>query len=126
MIGDAAMLSTLFVNLLDNALKYSPADKPVNFELCREGDRAITSIVDQGIGIPPEELEHIGQRFFRASNASSHSGTGLGLHTAMRLVELHEGEMRIDSSQGQGTTILVSLPLSTYEVNTNQPSLVKA
>ncbi len=126
MIGDAAMLSTLFVNLLDNALKYSPADKPVNFELRREGDRAITSIADQGIGIPPEELEHIGQRFFRASNASSHSGTGLGLHTAMRLVELHEGEMRIDSSQGQGTTILVSLPLSTYEVNTNQPSLVKA
>lgn len=111
MIGDTAMISTLFVNLLDNALKYSPTDKPVEFALWREGDRAVATIADQGIGIPVAERERIGQRFFRASNTSGHSGTGLGLHTAMRIVELHDGTMRIDSSDGKGTTIQVNLPL---------------
>ncbi|MCH2394075.1 sensor histidine kinase [Oceanibaculum sp.] len=115
MIGDTAMISTLFVNLLDNALKYSPADKPVQFALRREGDRAVATIADQGIGIPAAEREHIGQRFFRASNTSGRGGTGLGLHTAMRIVELHDGTMRIDSKDGQGTMIEVSLPIAQPE-----------
>ena len=122
MIGDAAMISTLFVNLLDNALKYSPADRPVDFELRREGDRAVARIMDRGIGIPPDEIDRIGQRFFRASNTSGRSGTGLGLHTAMRLIELHGGELRIESGDGQGTTIRVKLPLAVQEADTNQPS----
>ncbi|MFN3461536.1 MAG: sensor histidine kinase [Oceanibaculum sp.] len=122
MIGDAAMISTLFVNLLDNALKYSPADRPVDFELRREGDRAMATILDRGIGIPPDEIDRIGQRFFRASNTSGRSGTGLGLHTAMRLIELHGGELRIESGDGQGTTIRVKLPLAVQEADTDQPS----
>lgn len=122
MIGDAAMISTLFVNLLDNALKYSPADKPVDFELWHEGGRAWARITDRGIGIPREEIDSVGQRFFRASNASGHSGTGLGLHTATRLVELHDGDLRIESSNEQGTVIQVSLPLAMVPTNSDLPS----
>jgi len=71
------------------------------------------SITDQGIGIPPGDIDRVGQRFFRASNTAGLPGTGLGLYGAMHLVRFHGGDMRITSEPGQGTCILVELPLHT-------------
>lgn len=109
--GDAAMLAVVFGNLLDNALKYSPPDRPVDVTLVRAGDEAVVTVRDYGIGIPEHELSAVGRRFFRASNAAGVPGTGLGLYGAGRQIQLHGGHFDIQSRPGDGTRITVRLPL---------------
>ncbi|KZD09678.1 sensor histidine kinase [Oceanibaculum pacificum] len=108
--GDRTMLHTVLVNLVDNALKYSPAEEPVTLSLSTVGDRVTLRVEDNGIGIPRREVASVGTRFFRASNARAISGTGLGLYTARRLAETHGGQLSVDSDIGQGTRITLSLP----------------
>ena len=109
--GDAAMLAVVFGNLLDNALKYSPADRSVEVTLVREGYEAVVTVRDYGIGIPERELSSVGRRFFRASNAAGVPGTGLGLYGAGRQIQFHGGHFDIQSMPGEGTCITVRLPL---------------
>lgn len=109
--GDAAMLTVVFGNLLDNALKYSPSDTAVEVSLVREDDEAVVTVRDYGIGIPERELSAVGRRFFRASNAAGVPGTGLGLYGAGRQIQLHGGHFDIQSEPGDGTCITVRLPL---------------
>lgn len=114
-LGDPAALSVAFGILIDNALKYSPSDKPVAVTLHRSGDNATVLIADKGIGIPARDLDSVGQRFYRASNAAQVPGTGLGLFSAGRIVQLHNGRIEIDSREGEGTRITVLLPLAAAE-----------
>jgi signal transduction histidine kinase len=109
--GDEALLRHIFINLLSNGVKYSRAGSPVEFTMQRRKSEAVFQIRDQGIGIPQEDLKELFQAFHRGRNVGEVQGSGLGLLIVHRCVELHGGNIKIESTVGQGTTVTVSLPL---------------
>lgn len=109
--ADERLLQHIFINLLSNAVKYSPAGSPVALEIERAGVNAICRIRDRGMGIPEADIERLFSAFYRGSNASLVPGTGLGLTIVKRCVELHRGEIKVESIVGCGTTVTVRLPL---------------
>lgn len=115
MVSDA--MSRLVQNLVENGLRYTPAGGKVTLKLEAVDKQAVLTVSDTGIGIPEDELSRIFDRFYRASNAlnQSRKGTGLGLSITKKTVELHKGEIRIQSEVGKGTTFTVTLPMA--EVN---------
>jgi PAS domain S-box-containing protein len=109
---DEKLLRQILANLLSNAVKYSPKGGMVRFDIvCQEG-QAIFRIQDEGIGIPPEDQERLFESFYRASNAGTIQGTGLGLAIVKKCVDLHQGQMTVESEVGVGTTFTVTLPLN--------------
>lgn len=112
--ADFDRLIQVLLNLLDNALKYSPSGGIVTVLYRAEDKSAYIEIRDQGIGIAPEELPRIGERFYRADKARSRAqgGSGLGVAIARALVERHGGVLRLESRLGQGTTATILLPLA--------------
>ncbi len=114
--GDRDKLINVFLNLLNNAINYSENGKDVYMTVGAEGKMAVVQIKDNGIGIPPEDLPHIFDRFYRADKSRSHediaeaSGTGLGLSIAKWIVEAHQGTIAAESTVGKGTTVTVRLP----------------
>jgi signal transduction histidine kinase len=113
---DAPRLSRVIANLLANAIKYSPEGGEVRVRVRVEDDDLVRSAVieveDEGAGIPAAELERIGEQFFRASNVAGRiKGTGVGVLSARRIVEEHGGSLRIESTEGAGTRVIVHLPL---------------
>jgi heavy metal sensor kinase len=110
--GDEAMLRQLFFNLLDNAIKYTPSGGTVSVSLRTEGQMAIVAITDTGIGIAPEDIPFIFERFYRVDKARSRvgGGTGLGLAISQRIAEAHGGKIEVESQVGKGSTFTVSLP----------------
>jgi PAS domain S-box-containing protein len=118
-VWDPARLGRVMSNLLANALKYSPDGGEVRVSLERIASAAADgspvvrlTVADQGIGIPPEDLPHIFDRFYRATNATGHfTGTGIGLASARQLIEQHGGSIEVFSQLGVGSTFVVSLPL---------------
>lgn len=119
-VADERLLQHIFNNLLSNAVKFSPEGSPVRFEIQREGGEALCRIQDQGMGIPGPDLERMFTAFHRGRNAGQVPGTGLGLTIVKRCVELHRGRIKIESTVGQGTTVLVRLPLFAV-TNSNHP-----
>jgi signal transduction histidine kinase len=114
---DGARMERVVLNLLTNAVKYSPDGGDIALELRREhgpaGDWALLTVRDQGIGIPANDLPRIFEQFYRASNVGEHvRGTGLGLAGALQIVEQHGGTIHATSEQGVGTTLTVRLPLT--------------
>ena len=109
--ADERLLQHVFINLLANAVKYSPAGSTVHFDIERDGDCAVGRIRDQGMGIPEADLERLFSAFHRGRNASLVPGTGLGLTIVKRCVELHRGKIKVESAVGHGTTVTVRLPL---------------
>lgn len=110
-LWDQKVLRQLFVNLLSNALKYSPLDSPVNFELAFENNSAIFEVQDSGIGITLEDQNKLFQSFHRGRNVGNISGTGLGLTIVKRCVEVHGGSIAVKSKVGSGTAFTVTLPI---------------
>ncbi|MFN0123528.1 MAG: sensor histidine kinase [Blastocatellia bacterium] len=112
--GDAQRLKQMLLNLLDNAVKYTPRDGAVTVTLNLTEDNAVLKIADTGRGIPPEDLPHVFERFFRHSRTTSDSmaaGFGLGLSIVKWIVDSHEGRIEAASEPGQGTEFTVTLPL---------------
>jgi len=112
--GDSMRLTQVFVNLLSNANKYTPANGSITVTLEKRDDRAVVSIADTGTGIPPERLDSIFDLFVQVdrSIAESHAGLGIGLTLVKRLVELHGGVVHANSGgKGKGSCFTVSLPL---------------
>lgn len=107
---DLRLMRQVITNLFTNALKYSPADKLVSISLHREGDKVVLSVADSGIGIPGEDLQHLFEPFHRGSNTDLISGTGLGLSITKQIIEVHKGQIKVDSQVGQGTTFTVTIP----------------
>ncbi|HEX6292009.1 MAG TPA: ATP-binding protein [Herpetosiphonaceae bacterium] len=101
-------------DLLENAVKYSPANHPITITTTAEEDHVHVQIADQGIGIPQQDVPKLFTPFFRASNAPelNYSGLGLGLYFSKAVVEAHGGQVMIQSVEGQGTTCTLSLPLA--------------
>ncbi len=112
--GDALRLEQVMVNLLQNALKYSPQGGQVNVALSTEGGLARVTIVDHGIGIPADEQSHVFDRFFRARNAeTSHfGGLGLGLWLSREIVLRHGGRFEVTSQLGEGSSFSFLVPLA--------------
>ncbi|HEU5013274.1 MAG TPA: PAS domain S-box protein [Roseiflexaceae bacterium] len=113
--GDEFRLEQIVYNLLQNAIKYSPAGGDITIDLRREHDQAVLAVTDPGFGIPADELPHVFDRFYRATNVSFQhiSGMGIGLYIVKELVMLHGGTIEAQSVAGQGSTFTVTLPLST-------------
>jgi heavy metal sensor kinase len=113
--GDERRLRQVFINLLDNAIKYTPNGGMVTVRMQREGDKAIVKISDTGMGIAPQHQPHVFERFYRVDKARSRAegGTGLGLSIARSIVQSHEGDISLTSEPGKGTAVVVTLPLKT-------------
>ncbi|MBW4487429.1 MAG: PAS domain S-box protein [Trichocoleus desertorum ATA4-8-CV12] len=111
---DEDLLRHVLSNLLTNAIKYSPANTEIWFELQQQHDVAILQVQDQGIGIPAEDLPHLFETFHRGSNVEQIPGTGLGLAIAKKFAELQGGTITATSKLGVGTTFTVTLPLQTH------------
>jgi two-component system, OmpR family, sensor histidine kinase CiaH len=97
-------------NIIDNAIKYTPASKTVSIMQRKEKHTIILQVTDEGIGIPQKELLSIGDRFFRASNTGNFHGTGLGLAIVKKILNTYGGNINIESKQNKGTKIVISLP----------------
>ena len=112
-LGDRVMLHRALLNVLSNAVKFSREGTVVWVRLSAEKDDAVIVVRDQGIGIPQEEIDLLGTRFFRASNAVSKDigGSGLGIRIVQTILEKHAGSMLIESTLGEGTTVTLRLPL---------------
>lgn len=111
--GDEEKLKQIFINVIENAIRYSNDFGKVKIHSYVSGHRAIIKIQDEGIGIPKEDLPHITERFYRVNKARSRSdgGAGLGLSIVEQLVILHDGTLSIESDLGKGTLITISLPI---------------
>ena len=109
-LADPERLERVVVNLVSNALKYSPPGSPVRIEVARAGGAVVTSVADRGDGIPTEELPKIFGRYYRGQRTRNVEGTGLGLYIARLLVEAHRGRISAESTAGEGSTFRFTLP----------------
>lgn len=114
-VGDRARFEHVFVNLLDNAVKFSPQGGPVRVEARRTETHVTFAVCDLGIGVPKSQQHRVFERFFRASNVSSANfrGLGLGLHVTDAIVRKHGGSMGVTSRVGRGSRFTFTLPLAT-------------
>jgi PAS domain S-box-containing protein len=115
---DENLLRPILTNLLSNALKYSPQGETVNFELTCQDEVVIFHIQDRGIGIPQEDLPQLFESFYRAGNVGTIQGTGMGLSIVEKSVNLHCGQITVESVVGVGTTFTVRLPLQSPQYTT--------
>ena len=115
MYGDAARIRQVFVNLLDNAIKYNEHGGKVIVLAEIKDDKLVIFFTDTGCGISSENIPRVTAKFFRAN--MSVRGTGIGLAVADEIIKMHDGEMTINSVVGEGTTVTVTLPVEVSEVN---------
>ena len=111
--ADPDRLSQILVNLIDNAVKYTPSGGTITFDAVARGHEEVgLQITDSGQGIPPQDLARVAERFYRVDKARSREegGAGLGLAIVKHLVQLHGGTLHIGSEFGKGTTVEVVLP----------------
>ncbi|WFR61067.1 HAMP domain-containing sensor histidine kinase [Paenibacillus amylolyticus] len=104
------LMSHAIANLVDNAIKYSGNHSQIKIEMEHTPSEVVIRVRDQGIGIAGDELERVQERFYRAKNASTANGSGLGLSICKEIVERFNGYIDMESQIGEGTTITIVLP----------------
>ena len=114
---DPKLGRNIFINLLTNAIKFSPEKKHILFENKTENSNLISKVTDFGIGIPEEESEMVFTPFHRAKNTEAIQGTGLGLAIVKEAVEIHKGTVSVESKKNKGTTFTIKLPLKQTHTN---------
>lgn len=114
-MSDPDLLRQIWLNLMDNAMKYSPAGKTLHITGKAEADAVLVSIRDEGIGIPFEKQARIWNRFYQCEESHKSQGHGLGLAIVKRIVELLGGTIECHSEVGQGTEMLVRLPQNIFK-----------
>lgn len=112
LVMDSRLLQHIVVNLLTNAIKYSPGGGDVRLEISRHDDQVTIRVSDQGIGIPPEAMPRLYEPFQRADNVGNIRGTGLGMAIVRESVDRHGGAIACESEVGVGTIFTVRLPAS--------------
>lgn len=112
---NALLLEQALVNLIDNAIKYSPEKSSITIQVERKSDELVFVVADQGSGIPPEHLPRLFERFYRVDKGRSRQlgGTGLGLAIVKHIARAHEGTVSVDSVVGKGTSFAIHLPVAT-------------
>jgi len=112
---DGEAIASVLINLLSNAMKFSPKEKEVTVKLFRDDGNAVIQVADKGIGISPKEVTKIFQRFYQSENkiASETRGSGLGLTLVKHITEAHNGKIQVESEIGKGSTFSVILPITT-------------
>mgnify|MGYP000890479963 CR=1 FL=1 len=113
--GDAALLAIAFNNLIDNALKYSPASSAVEISLRHNQETTEVRVRDFGPGVASTERELIFERYYRAATALRQPGVGLGLYVVKQLIELHHGKLELADGVGIGACFVITLPLRSRE-----------
>jgi len=111
---DPDMLTRVFTNLCSNAIRHTPTGGTVTISAQQHGNEVLVSVTDTGVGIPPDALERVFERFFRADNArrSSTGGSGLGLAIVKAMIEAHGGRIWAENVPGGGARFTFSLPLN--------------
>lgn len=111
--GNEEKLKQIFINIIENAIRYSNEDSNINISTKTVKENAIIEIQDNGIGIPPEDLPHITERFYRVNKARSRAdgGSGLGLSIVEQLVKQHNGALSIQSKLGEGSVVTITIPV---------------
>jgi two-component system sensor histidine kinase KdpD len=109
---DITLFAQVFVNLLDNALKYSPDASPIEITACQIDNELEIRVGDQGRGIPADDVPYIFNKFYRASNIGSSTGSGLGLSICQGIVEAHHGKITVQQRSEGGTWFIIRLPLT--------------
>ena len=107
---DFVLMARVLVNLVDNALKYSPPGSPIDVRLQKAGSVVRIEVADRGIGIPPEDLRRVFDKFYRAQRMRGAGGTGLGLSICKGIVEAHGGQIRAEAREGGGTCLIIEMP----------------
>jgi len=112
--GDELRLRQVFLNLITNAIKYTPDHGRVEISLDVAGDEVVVTVSDTGVGIAPEHLPHIFERFYRIDSARNRQdgGTGLGLAIVQSFVKAHQGRIEVNSLPGQGSSFAIFLPVA--------------
>lgn len=128
--GDELALSSVILNLVDNALKYSPSGSPVQVGLKHSGERLLLRVADRGPGIPDAEKTRVFQRFYRIGNEETRSskGTGLGLFIVQEIVRAHSGQIVLKDREGGGSVFEIALPPAEDQpvsVSTRTPELTR-
>jgi signal transduction histidine kinase len=110
-IGDRDKLTQSIINIIGNAIKYSPPQSIVKIVLTKDENHANMCVLDSGPGIKPEDIDKVFERFFRASNVKGTVGTGLGLSIAEEIIEAHQGTIKLENRTEGGTIAKISLPI---------------
>lgn len=110
--SDKKLLKNILINLITNAIKFSPEGSSIEVKSYVQNGSAKVAVVDQGIGISEEDQEHLFSSFFRGKNATNIQGTGLGLHIVKRYLDLLKGEFQLESRLNEGTTFTFSIPVN--------------
>ena len=109
---DFLFMMKVFFNLIDNSLKYSPVDTPIDIRAAAFKDKVKIEIKDQGVGIPKGDLKHIFEKFYRIARPQQVTGTGLGLSICKGIIEAHGGEITAENNLDRGATFIITIPLT--------------
>lgn len=117
-VGDKALLQVVLVNVLGNAVKYTPPDGTIHISLTEQEQNVCFTITDSGCGITPEDQPHIFDKFYRGTSSAVRKqvGSGLGLATALQIAKLHGGAITVESEVGKGATFTVRIPSEVYSL----------
>lgn len=107
---DKQIMRNVLLNLVSNAIKFSPENKSIKVRTWVSPKEIKIEVKDEGMGIPKDEQEHLFERFFRSKNATNIQGTGLGLNIVAKYLEVMRGQIRFESEVDQGTTFYLSIP----------------
>jgi signal transduction histidine kinase len=107
---DMNLLKSILTNLISNAIKFSGENTVIRVDLKIQEQALVLSVQDTGIGISPEDQQHLFERFFRARNAANIQGSGLGLHIIGKYLELLDGTIQMESVLDQGTSFIIQIP----------------
>ncbi|MBE6953905.1 MAG: HAMP domain-containing histidine kinase [Ruminococcaceae bacterium] len=110
LLGDRSRLRQVFVNIIDNARKYSPPDATIDISIEERGEMVAVIIADHGSGISAVDLPHVKQKFYKGN--ANKPGSGIGLAVSDEIIQMHKGELLIESTEGEGTTVTILLPLN--------------
>lgn len=111
-LGHSDKLLRAFLNIVDNAVKFTPRKGRVTLDLCKTGDKAIFRVKDSGVGISKAELHRVFERFYRGTKTDKTFGSGLGLAIVQAIIKAHRGTINVKSKTGKGTSFIISLPLA--------------